>query len=109
MITLYCVYVYLCINSDRYELKRDQFDLSNAFPIAEKDAVAAIGTFLICVFVSIEIGLLLGILFNLLFFIWPSARPTFQIVDYEVKCYEKKIKVHTSVQIQIYAYIPVCL
>lgn len=45
------------------------------------DAVAAIGTFLICVFLSVEIGLLLGILFSLVFFIRPSARPTFQIVN----------------------------
>ncbi|EZA48779.1 Sodium-independent sulfate anion transporter [Ooceraea biroi] len=49
------------------------------------DAVAAVGTFSICVFISVEIGLLLGILFSLAFFIRPSARPTFQIVNCEVK------------------------
>ncbi|XP_011347517.1 sodium-independent sulfate anion transporter isoform X2 [Ooceraea biroi] len=47
------------------------------------DAVAAVGTFSICVFISVEIGLLLGILFSLAFFIRPSARPTFQIVNCE--------------------------
>ncbi|KAH0945080.1 hypothetical protein HN011_004172 [Eciton burchellii] len=49
----------------------------------KKDAVTAIGTFLVCVFIGVEIGLLLGILVSLLFFIWPSARPTFQMVDYK--------------------------
>jgi MFS superfamily sulfate permease-like transporter len=103
MIRLYRVYVYLRVDADRYALKGDQFDLSNAFPVAEKDAVTAIGTFLVCVFIGVEIGLLLGILVSLLFFIWPSARPTFQMVDYKVKRRERKIKVHASVRIQIRA------
>ncbi|XP_014476138.1 PREDICTED: sodium-independent sulfate anion transporter-like isoform X4 [Dinoponera quadriceps] len=45
------------------------------------DAVAAIGTFLSCLFISVEIGLLLGIFFNLVFFIRPSARPTVQVIN----------------------------
>ncbi|EFN76472.1 Sodium-independent sulfate anion transporter [Harpegnathos saltator] len=44
------------------------------------DAVAVAGTFLICIFVNVEIGLLLGIVYNLVFFIRPSARPTIQVV-----------------------------
>nr|XP_012233809.1 PREDICTED: sodium-independent sulfate anion transporter-like [Linepithema humile] len=46
----------------------------------KRDAIAAIGTFLLCVFVSVEIGLLLGVVFCLIFFIRPSARPTIQVV-----------------------------
>ncbi|XP_032686334.1 sodium-independent sulfate anion transporter-like [Odontomachus brunneus] len=45
------------------------------------DAIAVTGTLLICVFVSVEIGLLLGIVFNLAFLIRPSARPTMQITN----------------------------
>lgn len=43
------------------------------------DAIAAIGTFLISVLISIEIGLLLGVFFNLIFFIKPTARPKVQV------------------------------
>ncbi|EFN65713.1 Sodium-independent sulfate anion transporter [Camponotus floridanus] len=44
------------------------------------DAIAAVGTFLISVFISVEIGLLLGIFFSLIFFIRPTARPTLEVI-----------------------------
>ncbi|XP_029176003.1 sodium-independent sulfate anion transporter-like [Nylanderia fulva] len=47
------------------------------------DAVAAIGTFLMSVFIGVKIGLLLGVFFSLIFFIRPTARPTLQITKYK--------------------------
>ncbi|XP_020280914.1 sodium-independent sulfate anion transporter-like isoform X2 [Pseudomyrmex gracilis] len=45
------------------------------------DAFAAIVTFLVCVLVSVEIGLLLGAILNLIFFIRPSARPEIHVAN----------------------------
>lgn len=48
---------------------------------SKMDAIATIGTFVLSVFIGIEIGLLLGVLFNLILFIRLSAKLTLQTVN----------------------------
>ncbi|KOC62897.1 Sodium-independent sulfate anion transporter [Habropoda laboriosa] len=47
----------------------------------KRDAFAAIVTFLVSVICGVELGLLVGALFNLIFFIRPGARPQIKVIQ----------------------------
>ncbi|XP_026299754.1 sodium-independent sulfate anion transporter isoform X2 [Apis mellifera] len=57
----------------------------------EKDAVAAIVTFLVCVMFGVELGLLIGALFSLIFFLRPSARPKIEVIQCKTQLEDKYI------------------
>ena len=85
-----CSQYILCIWFVRSAWNKAPYFVSKVhFFFVERDAIAAIGTFFICVFISVEIGLLLGVVFCMIFFIRPSARPTLQIVNCKVKHYKR--------------------
>nr|XP_003706252.1 PREDICTED: sodium-independent sulfate anion transporter-like isoform X1 [Megachile rotundata]XP_012147521.1 PREDICTED: sodium-independent sulfate anion transporter-like isoform X1 [Megachile rotundata] len=57
----------------------------------KRDAVAAIVTFLVCIVGGVELGLLVGALFNLIFFLRPSARPKIEMIQYKAEFGNKYI------------------
>ncbi|XP_026299753.1 sodium-independent sulfate anion transporter isoform X1 [Apis mellifera] len=57
----------------------------------KKDAVAAIVTFLVCVMFGVELGLLIGALFSLIFFLRPSARPKIEVIQCKTQLEDKYI------------------
>lgn len=61
------------------------FIINILFLILEKDAVAAIITFLVCVIFGVELGLLIGAVFSLIFFLRPSVRPKIEVIQCKVK------------------------
>ncbi|XP_058797830.1 sodium-independent sulfate anion transporter-like [Phymastichus coffea] len=48
---------------------------------SKKDAVATIGTFTVCVLFNVETGLLLGIIFNIIYLLYLSARPAIKVTE----------------------------
>ncbi|XP_012271518.1 sodium-independent sulfate anion transporter [Orussus abietinus] len=48
---------------------------------SKRDAVAAIGTFVMCLLFNVETGLLLGIFTNIVFLLYVSARPTVEVTE----------------------------
>ncbi|XP_043790253.1 sodium-independent sulfate anion transporter isoform X2 [Apis laboriosa] len=57
----------------------------------KKDAVAAIITFLVCVIFGVELGLLIGAVFSLIFFLRPSVRPKIEVIQYKTQLGHKYI------------------
>lgn len=43
---------------------------------SKKDLVPTFATFLLCLAIGVEIGILIGVAINILFLLYPSARPT---------------------------------
>ncbi|PBC25559.1 Sodium-independent sulfate anion transporter [Apis cerana cerana] len=60
-------------------------------PMAEKDAVAAIITFIVCIMFGVELGLLIGAVFSLIFFLRPSARPKIEVIQCKTQLGDKYI------------------
>ncbi|XP_076277026.1 sodium-independent sulfate anion transporter isoform X1 [Lasioglossum baleicum] len=48
---------------------------------SRRDAVAAVVTFFVCTICGVEIGLLIGAAFNLIYLIRPSARPQIEVIE----------------------------
>ncbi|KAF5289787.1 hypothetical protein FQA39_LY03704 [Lamprigera yunnana] len=44
----------------------------------KKDVIPAFATFILCVIVGVEYGIVLGVAINMIFLLYPSARPTIQ-------------------------------
>ncbi|XP_029041225.2 sodium-independent sulfate anion transporter-like [Osmia bicornis bicornis] len=57
----------------------------------KRDAIAAIFTFLVCIIGGVELGLLVGALFNLIFFLRPSARPKIEMIQCKAQLGDKYI------------------
>lgn len=49
------------------------------FILLEIDLIPAIATFLCCLFVRLELGIVIGIGINLLFLLYASARPSLRV------------------------------
>lgn len=61
----------------------------------KRDAFAAIVTFLVSVIFGVELGLLVGALFSLIFFLRPPARPKIEVIQCKVKDRTRK-QVHST-------------
>lgn len=46
---------------------------------SRKDLIPTFVTFLLCLIVGVEIGILLGVAVNIVFLLYPSARPTLHV------------------------------
>ncbi|XP_076622162.1 sodium-independent sulfate anion transporter [Colletes latitarsis] len=57
----------------------------------KKDAIAAIVTFLVSIVCSVEIGLLTGALFNVIFLLRPTARPHIEVIQCKTQVGNKYI------------------
>lgn len=58
---------------------------------SKKDLVPMFVTFLFCLIIGVEYGILSGVGINLMFLLYPSARPTIHVDKYTVRS-NKKIK-----------------
>ncbi|KAK1135520.1 hypothetical protein K0M31_000107 [Melipona bicolor] len=61
----------------------------------KRDAFAAIVTFLVSAIFGVELGLLVGALFSLIFFLRPPARPKIEVIQCKVKDRTRK-QVHST-------------
>ena len=52
---------------------------------AEKDAVATLGTFVVCCVFTVEAGLMLGIVSNIVYLLYLSARPAIKVTECTVR------------------------
>lgn len=52
---------------------------------SRKDLIPTFVTFLLCLIVGVEIGILLGVAVNIVFLLYPSARPSMHIEKDKVK------------------------
>lgn len=69
-----------------FRINLSYLTLNNSlYLIAERDAVAAIVTFLVSVIFGVELGLLVGALFSLIFFLRSPARPKIEVIQCKVK------------------------
>ncbi|KAG7209638.1 hypothetical protein KM043_011285 [Ampulex compressa] len=59
----------------------------------KRDAAAALVTFVLSIICSVEIGLLLGATFNLIFFLRPSARPNIEIIQCKTQSGKKYLMI----------------
>lgn len=74
---------------------------------AERDAVATIGTFIICIVFNVEAGLLLGIVSNVVYLLYLSARPSIVDTECTVNLYKlslprKQYNVHIAIVYNVY-------
>ena len=53
--------------------------------IIERDAVATVGTFIVCIVFNVEAGLLLGIISNIVYLLYLSARPSIKVTECTVR------------------------
>ncbi|XP_025074802.1 sodium-independent sulfate anion transporter, partial [Pogonomyrmex barbatus] len=53
---------------------------------SKKDLIPMFVTFLFCLIIGVEYGILLGVGINLMFLLYPSARPTVHIEKYTTEC-----------------------
>lgn len=54
---------------------------------SKKDLVPTFATFLLCLAIGVEYGILVGVAINILFLLYPSARPTLYIEKKTVSLY----------------------
>lgn len=56
-----------------------------SFLLVERDLIPAFVTFLACLFIGVEIGILIGTVFDLAILIYVNARPTINIEHRNVR------------------------
>ncbi|XP_011497709.1 PREDICTED: sodium-independent sulfate anion transporter-like [Ceratosolen solmsi marchali] len=64
---------------------------------SKRDAIASIGTFFVCIILNVEAGLLVGIVFNILYLLYLSARPAIQVTERMVTLELKYLSVQPDV------------
>lgn len=55
---------------------------------SKKDLIPTFATFLLCLVIGVEYGIVAGVGINLVFLLYPSARPQVHVEKYFVSCFQ---------------------
>lgn len=66
------------------DMRRDVSQMSYSLAIPESDLIPGVGTFIACLVLQLEIGILCGIGINILFILYHAARPKISVEKLKV-------------------------